>query len=266
MTEVFQARPATAPTSQPAGYALKLVTRECRDVEAAVELLQREGRVARQAASSHVVPVLSANFHQTPQFVVMPMLPGASMEQVLQFGSRPLLPVALWIGRQVAEALDALERAGWIHGDVKPGNMIIAPSGHVTLIDLGFARSFEEIDHDRPGEVALQGTLAYLAPELLTSRLRKDIRSDLYSLGVVLYQMLAGRLPFSAEQPQDLAEQHLAEKPQDLRILVPQLPTRVARFVHTMLSKDPMRRPHTAAEVVARLASLEIESFGARAA
>ena len=122
-------------------------------------------------------------------------------------GKPSTCPRALWIIRQTAEALSALDRAGWMHGDVKPGNLMISPSGHVTLLDLNFARR-----HGESGAAVdrcILGTFYYIAPELLTSAIRADIRSDIYSLGVVFYEMLAGRRPFEAEDMADLAALHL---------------------------------------------------------
>jgi eukaryotic-like serine/threonine-protein kinase len=261
MTEVFQARPLGMPVSQSAGYAIKTLAENSCDGTVALESLCREVRAAHQVNSPHVVAVLAANLHQSPHFVVMPLLAGASLADLLTTGLRPVLPVALWIARQVAEALDALQTVGWMHGDIKPGNVIVAPSGHVTLIDLGFARRLDDSNESWDTSQLLAGTLFYLAPELLTSQLRSDIRSDIYSLGVMLYEMLAGHVPFSARDPAQLVAQHREERPQDLRIIIPHLPTRVARFVRTMLAKDPHRRPQTPCEVAERLASLEVETF-----
>ena len=264
MTEVFQARPQSTPASQPAGYAIKTLRENRQDDGLAIGLVRREARAGCQVKSPRVVPVLAANLHQTPYFIVMPFLPGASLAELLTTGSRLVLPVALWIARQVAEALEGLQQAGWLHGDIKPGNVMVAPSGHVTLVDLGFARrlceSRDEWLVDRP----LTGTLSYLAPELLTSTLRVDIRSDLYSLGVMLFEMLTGRVPFSSSDPGELARQQREEKPQDVRISVPQLPTRVARLVRSLLAKDPARRPQSPSEVTSRLAALEVETFAER--
>jgi serine/threonine-protein kinase len=263
MTEVFQARPTNAPDSHP-GYAIKTIVEDCLEESCSRALLCREALVLRQIRSAHVVPLLAANLHQSPQFIVMPYLPGASLAELLEGGVRPVLPVALWIARQVAEALDAICNAGWTHGDIKPSNVVVAPSGHVTLIDLGFARRLGPSTNESPTEHPLTGTLTYLAPELVTSALQADIRSDLYSLGVMLYELLTGRVPFSSSDPAELIRQHREEKPRELRIAMPNMPTRVRRLVHCLLAKDPARRPHSPHETSDRLKSLEVETFDLR--
>jgi len=172
------------------------------------------------------------------------------------------VPEALWMVRQMAEALDALHQAGWIHGDVKPENIMLAPNGHVTLFDLNFARRGDE--SGSAANRCVMGTFEYLAPEWLTSALRADIRSDLYSLGAVLYRLLTGRQPFTAESPAELVTQHLQGIPPDLRTLAPHVPEKVARLVHQMLAKDPLRRPQTPEELVEKLMRWEILTFGER--
>ena len=168
----------------------------------------------------------------------------------------------LWIARQVAEALEALDAAGWMHADVKPSNIFLAPEGHVTLLDLGFAR--------RPLEVGsvvdrcVVGTGSYIAPEMITSALRPDIRSDVYSLGVVLFEMLSGRLPYEGKDLAEVASQHKQARPPDLRRLAPHLPRGVIRLVQQMLAKEPLRRPQSPRELIARLVELEIGSFAER--
>jgi serine/threonine-protein kinase len=191
----------------------------------------------------------------------MPLLDGCSLAQWLEDDATLELPIAFWYARQVAEALAALEAGGWMHADVKPSNILVSPSGHVTLIDLGFARHSDERSSivDRP----VLGTLSYMAPEVVYSTLGGDIRSDVYSLGVTLFEMLTGRLPFDAQDVAELAAQHRLELPGDLRALVPHVPTRGARLVHQMLSKEPLRRP-SPGELIDRLARLEIETFALR--
>jgi eukaryotic-like serine/threonine-protein kinase len=193
----------------------------------------------------------------------MPWLEGMTLGRWLAAGQRFDLPGALWIARQAAEGLGALATAGWIHGDVKPSNIFVSPEGHVTLVDLGFARRYGNtvsVDGRR-----VMGTIEYLAPENLTSSGGADPRSDIYSLGVVLFELLAGRVPFEGCDLVELAAHHKQTAPPDLRCTAPQLPAEAASLVRQMLSKDPLRRPQTPREVVARLVALEIATFSERA-
>jgi serine/threonine-protein kinase len=141
---------------------------------------------------------------------------------------------------------------------------MLAPSGHVTLIDFGFAHRLSSTTADWIMDLPLTGTLSYLAPELLTSKLHADVRSDLYSLGIMLYEMLTGRVPFSASDPCELARKHREETPHELRLFAPRLPLRLVRLMQSLLAKQPLRRPGSAAEVVKRLTALEIETFADR--
>ncbi|HTU25212.1 MAG TPA: protein kinase, partial [Pirellulales bacterium] len=175
---------------------------------------------------------------------------------------RPAVPVALWIARQVAEALEALSAAGWMHSDVKPSNIRVSTAGHATLVDLGSAQRHGEQRSlaDRP----VVGTLAYMAPEMLLSSIAADVRSDIYSLGITLYELLTGRLPFATDDKRRLVLDHRQELPSDLRLAAPQLPTHVARLVRQMLAKQPLRRPQTPRELIDRLVRLEIDTFAER--
>lgn len=263
LCQVFRARPVGAPDG-PAAYALKMLSPKWRDDPRAIRLVRREALVGREVAHPHLVSILSANVDLPPYFVVMPWLTGQRLDLQLAAGGGVDLPVALWLVRQVAEALAALDSAGWMHGDVKPENVLVSPEGHVTLLDLGFARR-----RDETGSVVercVMGTYNYIAPELITSAFRADVRSDVYSLGVTLFEMLSGRLPFEGKDLAELASQHKEARPPDLRRLAPHLPTSVIRLVREMLAKDPLRRPQTPGELVERVAGLEIATFGERSA
>jgi serine/threonine-protein kinase len=263
LAQIFRARPAGSQPNQPALYALKMPLPDWQNDDQAVRLLKREALVGQSVSHPHLIPILYASVQQSPRFVVMPWLEGATLEQRLAAGQRFDLPRILWIARQTAEAFDALHQAGWLHGDVKPSNIMLSPEGHATLLDLGFARRTDETGSavDR----CVLGTFHYIAPEFLTSAIRADVRSDIYSLGAVLYRILAGRLPFVGEDLADLATQHKQSLPPKLRHIAPHLPAGVARLVHGMLSKDPLRRPQNPRELIDILARLEIETFSERA-
>jgi eukaryotic-like serine/threonine-protein kinase len=261
MSSLYQARAFGSSSLQAAGYAVKVLRPEWQDDSRGLAILAREAHVGRLVAHPHLVPILAAGLSAPPYWVAMPFLEGLSLAEQLR-AARPLdLPVAIWIARQVTEALAALHQAGWMHGDVKPSNVVVSSSGHATLVDLGFARRSSERNAivDRP----ILGTLHYIAPEVLYSAYGGDIRSDVYSLGVMLFQMFTGRLPFDADEVAELAALHRQEVPPDVRHLAPHLPTRAARLVQHMLSKEPLRRP-LPEEIVERLASLEIETFAER--
>ncbi len=219
--------------------------------------------MGQSVSNPHLVSVLAAPVVDAPRLIVMPWLEGASLAERLADGQLFGVPEALWIARQTAEALDALHQAGWIHGDMAPGNIHVSPTGHATLLDLNFARRREEFGSavDRP----IMGTCAYLAPEYLTSSLRPDIRSDIYSLGAVLYEMLAGRRPYTAETLVQLSQQHRQSSPPDLTRVAPYLPRDVSRLIQRMMAKEPLRRPQDPRELIDRLIALEIGTFTLRA-
>jgi serine/threonine protein kinase len=263
LARVYQARPSGTCDGRNA-YAIKLLHRHWEDAPEAVALVRREAQVGSTVAHPHLVPVLAAHVASSPYYIVMPWLEGATLAQRLRGGRRPSLAVALWYVRQAAGALAALHDAGWIHGDVKPANLMVSPEGHVTLIDLGYSQQADETGSavDR----LVLGTVHYVAPERITSGLGVGITSDVYSLGATLFELITGRLPFEAADLADLVRMHRQEQPPAVRDLDPRVPHSVDRLVREMLARQPLRRPQTPCEVVDRLARLEIECFAARVA
>lgn len=265
LTRVYLARPADTPLGQRSAYAIKLLRKEWWREPAAIEVQRREAWVGSQVSHPNLLPVLSASVRQPPFYVVTPKLEGMSLAQILTERGRLDIPLSLWIARQVADGLTALHEAtGMVHTDVKPANIFISSTGHATLLDFGFAQSPAEGRHwsTRP----LAGTLAYMAPEMITSALAVESRSDIYSLGVTLYEMLTGHRPFETDDPGELATLHREAKPIHLRKWRSDAGAEIATLVHSMLAKDPMRRPASAKELADRLVRLEIDSFALVAA
>jgi serine/threonine protein kinase len=200
----------------------------------------------------------------------MPWLEGKSLEHWLEAGRDFELPVVLWIARQAAQGLAALDAAGYTHGDIKPSNMFFDARGHVTLLDLAFARRRDEsVASILPRDRSIAGTGHYLAPEHFLAHAPQhlpDVRSDIYSLGVVMYQLLTGELPIDGRTLEEVARAHKQRTPRPLRSLAPHVPGNVAALVQSMLAKDPLRRPHSAEELIRSLVRLEIQTFNERAA
>jgi len=262
---VCQARPVYSPPQTKAAYAVKVLQQRWQEDRAAIDSLRREALVGRQVVHPNLISVLSAHVSDEPYYVVMPWLDGKTLRTHIQSGMRLALPVALWVIRQIAQALDALHQAGWMHADVKPDNIFLSAEGHATLFDLGFARRVLEETTSAADRYVL-GTMEYMAPEMITSTLRGDIRSDIYSLGVTAFQLFSGRLPFSGDSVARLAREQCQAEPADLRALVPNIPAALAQLVRQMLAKEMLRRPQTPAELVRQLVKLEIETFADRAA
>lgn len=257
---VFRARPAGRADAT-ADYAVKMARRDRPDAAACAALLGREADVAARVAHANLVALLAADFLSETPYLVMPWLQGATLGARFAAGQRFALPVALAIARQTAGALAALAEQGYRHGDVKPSNLMLSPAGHVTLLDLGFA-----CHRDEDAALAARhwlGTPSYAAPERFTSRLGVTPQSDVYSLGVVLFQLLSGRLPFDGASLEEIAAAQVRQQAFDLRALRAGLPIEVCRLVTASLAKDPLRRP-TARELVDALARLEIAALANR--
>jgi serine/threonine-protein kinase len=261
-TEVYFAKPLGCQADWPADYALKMLQPSQETNPVATRLMRREAEVGQHVSQAHLVPILEAHVREAPCFLVMPRLSGAALGQVLAAMGRLAVRQALWITRQIAEALEALHARGWLHGDVKPSNIVVSTEGHATLIDLGFALRREEsyFSLDRPAI----GTLHYVAPEVLTSALATDQRSDIYSLGVALFEMLTGRLPFDYTSPGRLVEAHRNQPVPDPRRLLPCLSDGIVKLLGRMMAKEPLRRPQSARELIELLVPLEVEAVRQR--
>ncbi len=256
-SKVYLARPIEGGDGRPGIYAVKLLQRHWEDSPVAVETMRR-AVAAATVLHARLCPVLSSHLTGPPYYFVMPWLEGTTLAELLAAGWLPSATLALWYARQAAEALDALHACGWTHGDVKPANLHVSPAGHITLLDLGFARH----DGQREGSImdrAVAGTAEYMAPELTISSSGSDTRSDIYSLGITLFEMLTGRPPFRANDLGELVRQHREDLPRSMRNRVPHLPLELDRFVQRMISKQPLRRPQTPREVIDRLVRMEIE-------
>jgi len=257
-TQLYQAQAASASPGSPPQYAVKTIRPECFDSSIAQRILAREVEVARMVTHPHIVPVLAWQLRHPPQYVVMPWLEGVSLRDLLRQRSPLPTAEALWLTRQIAEGLAALHAAGWIHADLKPENIIVSSDYHVTLIDLGFCVRQSEIQGRRR---LIAGTLNYIAPEWWTMDGRPDARSDLFSLGVILYEMLCGRRPTNAKTLDELVALHRTWRLPAAQTVRGTLPRELVRLLRSLLARIPERRPHSATALIEALYPLEIEFF-----
>lgn len=186
------------------------------------------------------------------KYITMAFIEGRDLNQVLK-EDRPLpLERALHIGRQLCEALDAAHSEGVVHRDFKPHNVLVAKNDQVYVSDFGLATSLESAKMGMTRTGAFVGTPRYMSPEQVEG-LPVDNRSDLYSLGLVLYEMVAGEVPFSGDSTWQVMYQRVKERPKDVKTLNPDIPDNVARTIMHCLEKNPADRYQSAKEILADL-------------
>ncbi|HEX5105581.1 MAG TPA: serine/threonine-protein kinase [Pirellulaceae bacterium] len=257
LTTLYRARPAEA-KGELGCYVVKTFAASGAQRDLARAMLAREAAVGQAVNHPHLATVLAADLVADQPYVVRPYLDGITLRQFLDRQRSLPLASALWIARQVAESLTVLHRAGWLHGQVQPEHVIVAPSGHATLIDTSLCRRLETTECE--GGDVRPGSIAYAAPETFLHRGRLTTASEIYSLGISLYEMLASRPPFQAADAAQLARLHRTIAPPDLRAARPDLPPEAAYIIRLMLTKEPLRRP-SVAELVRWLAELEIAAL-----
>lgn len=195
-------------------------------------------------------------------WISMELLAGTDLVRYTQAAKRLPPAVVLQVAERIARALDHAHRSGIVHRDLKPANVVVDwATQRVTLTDFGLARA-ADAEATRTGLVL--GSPAYMAPELLAGA-TPDARSDLYALGVLLFQLLSGRLPFDAGGLGELLRQVATTPAPDLRTWQPALDAGVAGLVQQLLAKRPAERPADAASVADRLAALQTTATPRRA-
>ncbi|MGF1578216.1 MAG: serine/threonine-protein kinase [Gemmataceae bacterium] len=244
--------------------AVKFLRPDWEDQPTAIKLLQREARAYYQVQHPHLATMRHAHVMKPPYFIVMDLLPGESLRRRLRRDYKLTVSEALWITRQIAEAVQALHRNGFIHGDIKPDNIQLTGEGTAILVDLGFAhRKGENAAILRKGYIL--GTADYLAPELCGTPPDDGPKADIFSLGVTLYELLTGQLPYPRGPVDQTIRSRGLQKPRDIRRCINCLPRRLVAFVKKLLVRDPNERPNASA-VVQQLIKLEIAMLQREAA
>jgi serine/threonine protein kinase len=225
--------------------------------EVVAERFRREAIAAASLNHPNIVAVHDVFEHDGRQAVVMQLVDGKSLRQLLDTQKRLSPELTGHIGACTAAALHHAHENNFVHRDVKPGNIMITPDGRVLLTDFGIAKALAGGD-DLTSENIMMGTAKYLSPEQVRGK-KLDGRADLYSLGLVLYECLAGRVPFLGETDADTALARLQRDPTDLNRLRATLPTSLVTIIHQLLARNPVHRPATGADLVAALEAAAAE-------
>jgi serine/threonine protein kinase len=239
--------------------ALKFPRPDALDNEPTLTLLGREALAGRTVYHRRIVRVVREHLGESLPFIAMEFVAGCNLRDRMKRSGRCDVRTAVWAIRQAAEGLAALHRAGFIHGDVKPGNILVDHFGSARLIDLGFAH--------RPGENVellqggfIMGTANYIAPELCRRPQTDTFAADVFSLGVTLFECMTGRLPFPAATTDEALKKRRRARPEDIADVPGEWPVRAMELIRGMLAMDPRDRP-AVPRVVRELVQIEIEQI-----
>jgi eukaryotic-like serine/threonine-protein kinase len=228
--------------------ALKLLKDEYAEDEEFIERFKREAQSAAALSHPNIVSIFDrGETEDGTYYIAMEYLPGGTLkDHILKHGSLPP-PMAAEVALQTAEALQTAHKRGIIHRDVKPRNILVAASGDVKVTDFGIARAADATTTSHLGDIL--GTAKYMSPEQAMGE-PVGPASDLFSLGVVLYEMLTAKVPFDASTPADVSVRHAAGPPPHPRKLNPEVPVGMDALVMRLLARDPEDRYESAAELI----------------
>ena len=234
--------------------ALKLIRPEVASDRVALERFRTELKAARQVVHKNVARMFDLNEEKGVPYITMEYVKGENLRRLIKKMGRLSPEQTVPIGRQICEGLAEAHRLGVLHRDLKPQNVMIDEEGKARIMDFGLARFLKSDGTTETGVVV--GTPAYISPEQVEG-LEIDGRSDLYSLGVVLYEMVTGKTPFQSEIGLSLALKHVIEMPKDPREINAEIPEALSRIILKCLEKDREIRYQTAEELIADLNQVE---------
>jgi predicted Ser/Thr protein kinase len=234
--------------------AIKVVAGELTAGKKVVERFEREAEILQQFRHPNIVRFLAVGRYKGTSYIAMEFVEGVTLEKVL--ADRGALPwrEVVELAIQTCDALHYAHEHGVVHRDLKPSNLMVTPDGKIKLTDFGIAKDLDATALTATGRTL--GTAAYMSPEQIRGTPAVSHKTDLYALGVVLYQMLAGKAPFDGSTPVVLMHSHLNEPPPRASAKVEEIPKALDELVVTLMAKAPADRPWDAAAVGVKLGEL----------
>ena len=227
--------------------ALKVMHPHLADSDAFVERFRREARSAARIVHPGVVSFFDQGVVTGQGFLVMELIDGTNLRQLLRAQGAFTIPQALRYTTDTLEALRAAHRVGVIHRDIKPENILVPSDGPAKVTDFGLARAASEVSMSSTGNML--GTVAYIAPEIATTA-EADARSDIYSVGIMLYEMLTGAVPWAGESPLQIASHHVSDDVPSPSAAQPWIPREIDDLVAALTAREPANRPADASDAI----------------
>src|SRR5215813_5359267 len=240
MADVFRARDLMLERT----VAIKVLHEIYSDDKSFQDRFRQEARAAANLSHPNIVTVHDFGFDNGQLFIVMEHIPGKDLKTILRQRGRYSVAEGIPLLVQACAGIGYAHRAGIVHCDVKPHNMIVTPDGRLKVTDFGIARALSTIMPDERADV-VWGSPQYFSPEQAVGEAPSPA-SDVYSLGVVLYEVLTGALPFTAPTSEELARMHLEAQPIPPSEYVPDIPSALEQIMLKVLSKEPAARYRTA--------------------
>ncbi len=219
--------------------ALKLINPEIVSDKKTLERFSNELKIARKISHKYIGRMYELMEDENTHFITMEYVPGEDLKSFIRRSGQMAVGTTLRIASQVCEGLAEAHKLGVVHRDLKPSNIMIDKQGNAKVMDFGIARSQKA--KGLTGAGVIIGTPEYMSPEQAEAK-ETDQRSDIYSLGIVLYEMLTGQIPFEGDSPLSIAMKHKGEIPKDPKELNPQIPVALSQLILKCLEKEKENR------------------------